>query len=110
VHVNVTCTAHQIYLEICNILEINSEHLHLTFNIQPFTCRFSVVVRTLLNLNDHCKTLLSQSEKDLFLMGHSVDHSLNTVTDIHGDTRVLYCEVVRIEVHLTLLILVPSGM
>jgi hypothetical protein len=66
-HVNVTCTAHQIYLETCNILKINLQHGHFTFSIQPFTCQFFAVVTKLLNLNDHCETLSSQSDRNIYV-------------------------------------------
>ena len=67
-HVNVTCTAHQIYLEMCNILKINLKHVRFTFSIQPFTRQFSAVVRMLLNLNDYCETLSSQSDRNVYFI------------------------------------------
>jgi hypothetical protein len=80
-HVNVTYTAHQIYLEMFNILKINLKYIRFTFIIQPITFQLPAVVRKLLNLNDHCETLSSQSDrKYVCLMGNCLDHPLNSNT------------------------------
>lgn len=66
-HINVACTAHHIYQEMCNILKINLKHVHFMFSKQPFTCHFSAVVRTQLNLNHHCAMSSSQSDRNMYV-------------------------------------------